>query len=148
MLATMPEMNEKISVAIHMGPVVFIKFFKAPFLGSYASVKQTRVRVPCRARCMGCGAHRASLHAAVPGSQHGQEIRVALTEQSGRSSCTGRAIERMHMGGGGYAHTLNANSSPLPSLPPRLARCACCLQLMEVARLGEFLWYRVVAPMM
>lgn len=36
MLASMPEMNEKISVMLQMGPVVFIDFFRAPFLRAMA----------------------------------------------------------------------------------------------------------------
>lgn len=37
MLSTLPEMNEKISVVIQMGPVAFIEFFRAPFLANAAN---------------------------------------------------------------------------------------------------------------
>lgn len=37
MLAALPAMNDKISVVIHMGPVVFIEWFRAPFLRAMSS---------------------------------------------------------------------------------------------------------------
>lgn len=45
MLAALPEMNEKISVMVQMGPVVFIDFFRAPFLRNMGSVRNDQVRV-------------------------------------------------------------------------------------------------------
>lgn len=44
MLAAVPEMNDKISVMLHMGPVVFVEFFKAPFLSVMADAKNAWVR--------------------------------------------------------------------------------------------------------
>lgn len=44
MLASMPEMNEKISVMLQMGPVVFIDFFRAPFLRAMAGGRAVEVR--------------------------------------------------------------------------------------------------------
>jgi pimeloyl-ACP methyl ester carboxylesterase len=38
-LAALPEMNEKVSVVMHMGPVAFLDFFRAPFLRAYGLVR-------------------------------------------------------------------------------------------------------------
>eukprot|EP00882_Tetradesmus_deserticola_P024099 GHRQ01026325.1.p1 GENE.GHRQ01026325.1~~GHRQ01026325.1.p1 ORF type:complete len:358 (+),score=63.04 GHRQ01026325.1:356-1429(+) len=39
MLAALPEMNAKVSVAVHLGPVVFLEFMRAPLLRAYALVR-------------------------------------------------------------------------------------------------------------
>jgi hypothetical protein len=44
MLASLPEMNDKISVSINMGASVFMKYIKAPFLGAYARKRNDKVR--------------------------------------------------------------------------------------------------------
>ncbi len=54
MLAAMPEMNEKISVVLHMGPVLFVRYFKAPVLRTLANIRAEQVswRAGCRLSCM------------------------------------------------------------------------------------------------
>lgn len=42
-LAALPEMNEKVSVVMHMGPVAFLDFFRAPFLRAYGLVRNDKV---------------------------------------------------------------------------------------------------------
>ncbi|WIA20837.1 hypothetical protein OEZ85_005188 [Tetradesmus obliquus] len=39
MLAAMPEMNEKVSVVAHLGPVVFLDFLRAPFLKAFSETR-------------------------------------------------------------------------------------------------------------
>lgn len=43
MLAALPDMNAKISVMIHMGPVVFVDFFRAPLMSNWAVAKNAQV---------------------------------------------------------------------------------------------------------
>lgn len=43
MLASLPEMNDKVSVVIHMGPVAFLDFMRALFLKTYGEVRNDLV---------------------------------------------------------------------------------------------------------
>lgn len=44
LLSTMDAYNDKISVVMHMGPVVFIKYFQALFLKRQAQIRSDQVR--------------------------------------------------------------------------------------------------------
>jgi hypothetical protein len=44
LLSTMDAYNDKISVVMHMGPVVFIKYFQALFLKRQAEIRSDQVR--------------------------------------------------------------------------------------------------------
>jgi lysosomal acid lipase/cholesteryl ester hydrolase len=44
LLAEKEEYNEKISVAVHVGPVGFIEYIRAPFLSAQPKIKSDQVR--------------------------------------------------------------------------------------------------------
>lgn len=51
MLAEMPGMQDKVASVITMGPPHFMEFMRAPFLKSWANVRNDKVRVHCAALC-------------------------------------------------------------------------------------------------
>ncbi|KAF8072636.1 Lip3 [Scenedesmus sp. PABB004] len=48
LLSDKPEYNDKVSVVLHVGPVAFIEFIRAPFLKAQPKVKSDQARPPTR----------------------------------------------------------------------------------------------------
>lgn len=46
MLSSMAEINDKVSVTVHLGPVVFLEFMRAPFLKAMGEARNDIVSKP------------------------------------------------------------------------------------------------------
>jgi hypothetical protein len=46
MLARLPEMNAKVSVVVHMAPVVFLEFLRAPVVKAMGTSRSDKVTPP------------------------------------------------------------------------------------------------------
>lgn len=106
MLASMLEMNEKISVVLQMGPVVFVDFFRAPVLRALSEARGPKVR-----RDLLCRLHTWSqllLHTLCEGS-----LRCV---DRGSAVPTGTVLHILNTPTVGWQHSRVPGHSPAPKL--------------------------------